>query len=89
MKESKQTVKLNENQLRQVIKEVLKEYPYSPYKPGSQEEREWALRTFTPSTSAWWRAKHPEWSDEQVECAIKDFDDWVKINSDKGARRLA
>lgn len=75
-------VKINEKQFQNTvskivaesIKKILKEeslneYPYSPYERGTEDDRKWAMQTFTPNTTRYWQAKHPEWSEEKCKKA--------------------
>lgn len=55
----------------EVIEKILMEAPYSPFPEGSKEWREWVLKTYTPSTTIYWKAKHPEWSDENCQNEAK------------------
>lgn len=65
--------------IRKILREnSLKEYPYSPYQDGSEEDKNWKMKTFTTNTTAYWKAKHPEWSDEQCQKAAQNFSNHEK-----------
>lgn len=74
----KETVKLKESQLRDIVRESIKgillEYPYSPYPKGTPEYNNWLMKTFSPATPQHWMGKHPEWSEEQCEAEASKYD---------------
>lgn len=79
----KKIIRLTESDLHRIVRESVKrvlkedminEYPYSPYPKNSKEDREWAKNTFTKSTTAYWKAEHPEWTDEQCLKAASEYD---------------
>ena len=61
---------INES-VKRIINETINEEPYSPYPEGSKEDRQWCENTYLPTTVAYWKAKHPEWSVEQCRKAIE------------------
>jgi hypothetical protein len=67
--------RLNKEDLKvmvcEAIEKILMEAPYSPFPEGSKEWKEWVLKTYTPSTTIYWKAKHPEWSDENCQNEAK------------------
>ena len=79
----KKIVRLTESDLHRIVREavnnilgeeMINEYPYSPHVKGSAEDREWAMKTFTPRTTAYWRAKHPEWTDKECSNAAEEYE---------------
>ena len=63
---------INES-VKRIINETINEYPYSPYPKDSEKDRQWCENTYLPTTVAYWKAKHPEWSEEQCRKAVKKY----------------
>lgn len=83
-------LKINQCDIKRIVAEsvrrILSEAPYSQFPVGSEEWRKWVLETFTPSTTVYWKAKHPEWSKEQCDNVVQLYEKVKKVYNSQNNR---